>query len=643
MIKRYNEFVFENLNKSKSILKSKLDDYEKLKKFLTDENAMGYMGKYTEFLFNGVPYNELMVLYNNILDLKRKNIRINVDDFDKYESLLDDLNRKKISYKFKAIYNKFPKEQKDLFDLDDIGDIGDEEIREKEEQRRDYTLTISKLYDIEDITPFIKKISRYKYLSDLIESAKRFLEGRSQSFDRESVKNMLDDDVQLVFENDNILIVKTKTWEAIKKVGPDTSWCIVSSQSTFESYTKKKNRTQFVVFDYTKDPFEVDFKIGFTVDINNSVTNAHDILDNYAIREVQELLKLNNVKISDINIVPKFDFRTINKLSSLKEIENALNSSKVEEKEISHLLSILSSKLSRSRSGFEIEKIIGKVFKKLLNQKESEILTIEDVNKFKHCFATENQFNKIKDNLSNDFILLTSKAPRNLFNGAYVNKILKYYKNWDYKLSYDIDYYMCEIDTDKRYVDVILYYASKSRKSNSMLLLMEYCKMVKGETIDISKVKNLIDNTKNQFSKYKHVYYNHFNIKYHFSEKEYSSMEPENIIVEDIILKEPQYSLPRKLSMLKNCNVTINYDKTLFISGVNEHYKIMNNEIVLKVSSKDEIIGQIIKVIKDKLTFKSRKIVFKDDVKFPITFNSVLSSNNKYSRLDPKEVTVVIK
>ncbi len=350
MIKRYNEFVFENLNKSKSILKSKLDDYEKLKKFLTDENAMGYMGKYTEFLFNGVPYNELMVLYNNILDLKRKNIRINVDDFDKYESLLDDLNRKKISYKFKAIYNKFPKEQKDLFDLDDIGDIGDEEIREKEEQRRDYTLTISKLYDIEDITPFIKKISRYKYLSDLIESAKRFLEGRSQSFDRESVKNMLDDDVQLVFENDNILIVKTKTWEAIKKVGPDTSWCIVSSQSTFESYTKKKNRTQFVVFDYTKDPFEVDFKIGFTVDINNSVTNAHDILDNYAIREVQELLKLNNVKISDINIVPKFDFRTINKLSSLKEIENALNSSKVEEKEISHLLSILSSKLSRSRS-----------------------------------------------------------------------------------------------------------------------------------------------------------------------------------------------------------------------------------------------------------------------------------------------------
>jgi len=366
-------------------------------------------------------------------------------------------------------------------------------------------------------------------------------------------------------------------------------------------------------------------------------------LDNYAIREVQELLKLNNVKISDINIVPKFDFRKINKLSTLKEIENALNSSRVDEKEISQLLSILSSKLSRSRSGFEIEGIIAKVFRKLLNQKEAEILTIDDVNKFAHCFATENQFNKIKDNLSSDFILLTSKAPRSMFNGASINKVLKYYKNWDYKLTYDIDYYMCEIDRDKRYADVILYYASKNRKSNSIFLLMEYCKMVKGETIDISKVKSLIDNTKLQFSKHKHVYYNHFNIKYHFSEKEYSSMEPENIIVEDIILKEPQYSLPIKLTMLKNCNVTINYDKNLFISGVNEHYKIMNNEIVLKVSSKDEIIGQMIKVIKDKLTFKSRKIVFKDDVKFPITFNSVLSSSNRYHRLYPKEVTVVMK
>ena len=67
------------------------------------------------------------------------------------------------------------------------------------------------------------------------------------------------------FENENILIVETKDSEAIKKVGSDTSWCIVRSHSTFNSYTKDKVRRQFVVFDYTKGPFEVDFKIGFTV------------------------------------------------------------------------------------------------------------------------------------------------------------------------------------------------------------------------------------------------------------------------------------------------------------------------------------------------------------------------------------------
>lgn len=115
MIKRYNEFVFENLNKSRAILKSKLDDYEKLKKFLTDENAMGYMRKFTELLFSNVPYNELITLYNNVIDLKRKNIRINVDDFDKYEKILDEIAKLQTGYKFKNIFNQFPKEQKDLF------------------------------------------------------------------------------------------------------------------------------------------------------------------------------------------------------------------------------------------------------------------------------------------------------------------------------------------------------------------------------------------------------------------------------------------------------------------------------------------------------------------------------------------------
>lgn len=641
MIKRYSEFIFENLNKSKAILNSKLEDYEKLKNFLISHNSIGYMGKFTEFLFNGVPYNELMSLYNDIIDFKSKNIKVNIDSYDKYELLLDDFDKKKIAYKFKSIYNKFPKEQKNLLHDENDGKVSFDNLDDET------ILTISKLYDIDDITPFIKKISRYKSLSDLSESIKRFLEGKSQSFDRESVKKMLDDNLQLFFENDNILIVKTKNWEAIKKVGPDTSWCIVRSKSTFESYTK--NRSQFVVFDYTKDPFEVDFKIGFTVDINNRVIYAHDVLDNEVISDVKELLKINDVEISDINTVPKLDISKFNKTSKLKEIEEAILSSKIEEEEITKLLSILSWKLSRSKIGSEIENLIKKVFEKLLSQKGTEILLEEDVNKFKDCFTSKEQFDRIKSRLSANFILLSKTPPTHIFNSRYLDKVLKYYKNWNYKLeNYGVEYYMNEVKTRREYADVILYYASKlTKKTNEILILIEYCKMIKGDEVDKQKIKKLIDNIKMRYTKY--FYYNAFEIKYHFSEENYGAMEAKNIIVEDVIIKKPQYDICSKLRELINCNVIINYDKSAFISKVNSTHKIMNDKITKKVNSSharhptDEIIGQIINLIKDKLTFKSRKIVFKADIKFPITFKAVLSSNYKYNKLQPKEVTIVMK
>jgi hypothetical protein len=51
MIRKYSEFILEDLNKSKSIIKNKMDEYEKLKTFLNTNNNMGYLGKFTEFLF----------------------------------------------------------------------------------------------------------------------------------------------------------------------------------------------------------------------------------------------------------------------------------------------------------------------------------------------------------------------------------------------------------------------------------------------------------------------------------------------------------------------------------------------------------------------------------------------------------------
>ena len=643
MIAKFKEYSFitETLQKGESILKNKLSDYEKIKNFLNTNNSMGYMGKFTEFLFNGVPYNELVNLYNQIIDFKRKNIKINVDSYDKYESILDDIDKKKIAYKFKSIYNKFPREQKELFNLDEISN---EDI-----------LTISKLYDIEDITPFINKISIYKNKYDLLKAVERYLSGKIQSFSREDVKKLLDDDLELVFENDNILIVKVKNLEAIKKIGSDTSWCIVRSEHTFDKYNKNKKRNQFVVFDYTKDPFEVDFKIGFTVDNNNYITNAHDILDHDAILQVRKLIEKNNVELSNINVVQKVDFSLFNKTSMLKDIENALESRSIlEDDEFSKMLSILCWKLSRSRNGYirnidGSKKLIRLMFKNLRNKKNVEVLTENDIEPYKNCFVNEKQFDLIKELLINEFILLSNEPPSSIFSRDNIDFVTKYYKNWDYKLDNDIIYYMSVIEENSRYADVLLFYASKEKQTKPIKILIEYCKMIKGEKIDLESVKMIIDKYLKEIEENydKLDFYNEFGIKYHFDEKKYYHTEVENIIPEKVILKEPQYSLVAKLNKLVNCEVELMYTKDAFLYDINDYYKILNNNIVRKAHKVDVVVGQMAQFIKDKLTSKSRKIAFKDDVKFPIEFEIELSSSEldlrRRIKLLPKMVKVIIK
>lgn len=398
MIKKYSEFILEDLNKSKSILKSKLDDYEKLKTFLTSKNALGYMGKFTEFLFNGVPYNELYNLYSQIMELKGKNIRVNINDYDKYESALDDFALKTIDYKFKKIFNQFPKEQKDLFD--DPIDKGDK-------------LTISKLCDVEN-TPFISKISRYKDDYELIKGIERFLDGKLKSFTREYVKSILSDDIKLSFENENILIVQTMNHKGIVEVGSDTSWCIVKSESTFKSYTKE-NRSQFVVFDYTKDIYDIDFKIGFTVDIEHKILYAHDVLDGSVVPYTKNLLNSNNVKISEI--LPKLELPDLNNQSTLKNIEQFINMGELDSGMDSKILSILAFKFNRinnrtRNAGSNIIDLVMKLFKKLSIVK-GDVLFDKDFDKYKDILGKS--YNDIKSKLIDNFILVSKNAPVDIF------------------------------------------------------------------------------------------------------------------------------------------------------------------------------------------------------------------------------------
>jgi 23S rRNA pseudouridine2605 synthase len=71
IIKKYDGFINENMDQARSLIAKKMDAFDKLKSLLSKN--LGYIGKFTEYLLNeNIKYEDLVELYNQILDLKSK-------------------------------------------------------------------------------------------------------------------------------------------------------------------------------------------------------------------------------------------------------------------------------------------------------------------------------------------------------------------------------------------------------------------------------------------------------------------------------------------------------------------------------------------------------------------------------------------
>ncbi len=229
--------LFENMEKAKSIISKKMEAFDKLKDLL--KNNLGYIGKFTEYLMDeNIPYNELESLYKDLIRVKGKGRSIDLSDLN-YEKALDEIIRTDDDLFVKSVINKFPSDQKkminDIIFSQGIGII--KRLKEK------------------DLTPLISKISRYKNKEDLTTALKIF--SKDSDNGRDSVLNYASksESCSVSFSNENILIIRVQKIEDLKKLGSDTSWCILHD-SMWNSYTK--NRYQFILFDYTKDELNKD-------------------------------------------------------------------------------------------------------------------------------------------------------------------------------------------------------------------------------------------------------------------------------------------------------------------------------------------------------------------------------------------------
>ena len=77
IIKKYDGFVNESMEQARSLIAKKMAAFDKLKNLLSKN--LGYIGKFTEYLLQeNIKYEDLVELYNQILDLKSKNATIDI-------------------------------------------------------------------------------------------------------------------------------------------------------------------------------------------------------------------------------------------------------------------------------------------------------------------------------------------------------------------------------------------------------------------------------------------------------------------------------------------------------------------------------------------------------------------------------------
>jgi hypothetical protein len=622
MIKNYSEFILENVQKSKAIYKQKLEDYEKLKKKLELANRLGWMGKFTELLFSNVPYNELEALFNSLEDLKKKNIPINIDSYNNYESLLDDIDKKLNFHRFKLVINKFPKKQKDLV-LNWLSNP---------EKLSQNSLSFIKLGEAENNEIFFRAISSYETYSDLYQSLQRFLKSRGKQYTREYVKSLLDDDLILRYEDDRFIILETKTHPSICKVGDDTSWCIVRSASQFGSYTKD-GRKQFVLIDYTKENFDKLYKIGFTLSVDNKILYAHDVIDGSVIPYIKDLLTSNKIEVESLNVKEIINIDLLKSLPFTKAVTYLEKLPLIEKNKLGEVISEFSKKVPLSNFTIGM-RVIQNLFKRYL---DVTFISEKDFDKYKNWFNQSPVANwkRVKESFIESTFVITPKPVHDVMKYPLEAHRL-YHKDWKFKIDDDKAISIILGNTNKEWCEILLHYLDKLENlTDYQNLLKLYCKMTLGEEISKSIVKDIIDeystkSTQNWISPTTYLkLMNIFRIKYKITEK---LLRVDYAIDWNLVDKTPA-----KLRITRSDELFYSIKKDILDKkGIDYYYEIKSEEFLsflnnITLKAKKQI--EFTKIytarrsnesywIEEFLIYveKNRKgeIKFKDGVKFPL-------------------------
>lgn len=126
---------------------------------------------------------------------------------------------------------------------------------------------IRKMSTIEDPAEILRQMS---FLADI------HFEWNKKSF-LDYYKNLENFNCELVLEKDNIVLLKVKDYEAVKRLAKATNWCISKDKKYWNEYVEMNpDATQYVLFNFDKKEDDNLSIVGFTSVHDRGITHAHD-------------------------------------------------------------------------------------------------------------------------------------------------------------------------------------------------------------------------------------------------------------------------------------------------------------------------------------------------------------------------------
>jgi len=294
-------------------------DFLKIKEMLNDNP--GYVYAFTKFHFDqDASFESLKEMYKKIQEYRSLISQLPMpveryadikgdaqDGRNGFERLFDDLeklSRYRIAKKFvDKLYGNIRREYQSAAPvikekIENIAVAFDELGKES-----NGTKDLKKNQELQDL--FFSKVKRYKTLNEVINAAQSFLKAASndniskfmQSIQKTNLKFGEMNGVEIVYDENKILILEIKSFQASKELCSNTSWCIASSQHYWNSYvgSDENYNKQYAVYNFNLPPNDDKSIIGVTIGPNQQIKACHTKSDASFSGQIKDYMKKINV------------------------------------------------------------------------------------------------------------------------------------------------------------------------------------------------------------------------------------------------------------------------------------------------------------------------------------------------------------